>query len=227
MSDSVLLLYHGSETIIEKPVFGYGNSRNDYGKGFYCTEDPELAKEWACKNNSPSYANKYSLDTGGLNILDLNNRRYCVLEWITVLVENRTFELDSVTARRAKEYLVSNFHLNLESVDIMKGWRADDSYFSFASGFLENTVDIDTLRWAMRLGNLGNQVVIRSKRAFDRLNFEGYESADNMIYYPLQQKRDAEARRLYRERAGSMDDDSIILADLVRGTVSKDDTRLQ
>lgn len=109
----------------------------------------------------------------------------------------------------------------------MKGWRADDSYFSFASGFLENTVDFDTLRWAMGLGNLGNQVVIRSKRAFDRLNFEGYESADNMTYYPLQQKRDAEARRLYRERAGSMDDDSIILADLVRGTVSKDDTRLQ
>ena len=38
-----MIIYHGSEKIIEKPVFGKGNLRNDYGKGFYCTESEELA----------------------------------------------------------------------------------------------------------------------------------------------------------------------------------------
>ena len=29
-------IYHGSEKIIQKPVFGFGNKYNDYGLGFYC-----------------------------------------------------------------------------------------------------------------------------------------------------------------------------------------------
>ena len=33
-----MILYHGSDHIIEKPVFGEGKSYNDYGRGFYCTE---------------------------------------------------------------------------------------------------------------------------------------------------------------------------------------------
>ena len=42
---SEITLYHGSADIIERPEFGKGNSRNDYGLGFYCTREIELAKE--------------------------------------------------------------------------------------------------------------------------------------------------------------------------------------
>jgi hypothetical protein len=38
-----ITLFHGSDHIIEKPVFGEGKSYNDYGRGFYCTEHVELA----------------------------------------------------------------------------------------------------------------------------------------------------------------------------------------
>ena len=31
-------IYHGSDKIIEKPLFGHGKTYNDYGLGFYCTE---------------------------------------------------------------------------------------------------------------------------------------------------------------------------------------------
>ena len=41
----ILKLYHGSEFIVEKPEFGKGARHNDYGRGFYCTENPELARE--------------------------------------------------------------------------------------------------------------------------------------------------------------------------------------
>ena len=56
---SKLILYHGSPKVIEQPRFGFGNPKNDYGLGFYCTESPELAKEWACSVETDGYANKY------------------------------------------------------------------------------------------------------------------------------------------------------------------------
>ena len=40
-------LFHGSDHIIETPIYGVGKKHNDYGQGFYCTEDIALAKEWA------------------------------------------------------------------------------------------------------------------------------------------------------------------------------------
>ena len=41
-----MIIYHGSENVITKPIFGAGNPKNDYGRGFYCTEDKELSKEY-------------------------------------------------------------------------------------------------------------------------------------------------------------------------------------
>ena len=41
----VIDIYHGSPNLIERPVFGEGKVHNDYGRGFYCTEHAELAKE--------------------------------------------------------------------------------------------------------------------------------------------------------------------------------------
>ena len=64
---------HGSNNIIEKPIYGYGKTYNDYGLGFYCTENIELAHEWAVSELSKGYANCYELDVTNLKILNLNN----------------------------------------------------------------------------------------------------------------------------------------------------------
>lgn len=42
-----LILYHGTPNKEVVPVYGGGNDRHDYGRGFYLTESIELAKEWA------------------------------------------------------------------------------------------------------------------------------------------------------------------------------------
>ena len=42
-----MTLYHGSPTIVRKPLFGFGKPYNDYGQGFYCTKSLDLAKEWS------------------------------------------------------------------------------------------------------------------------------------------------------------------------------------
>ncbi len=38
-----ITLYHGSKKIIEKSIYGVGNKRNDYGLGFYCTQDLDFS----------------------------------------------------------------------------------------------------------------------------------------------------------------------------------------
>ena len=65
-----VVIYHGSISIIEKPIFGYGKPYNDYGMGFYCTESLDLAKEWAVSEGKNGYANKYKLDLTGLKTGD-------------------------------------------------------------------------------------------------------------------------------------------------------------
>ena len=55
-------LYHGSKDIIKVPIYGKGKLYNDYGLGFYCTEDLDLAMEWAVDLDRNGYANQYEID---------------------------------------------------------------------------------------------------------------------------------------------------------------------
>jgi hypothetical protein len=63
-----MTIYHGSKKIIKSPVFGAGNPNNDYGTGFYCTEDEDLAKEWSVSLGQDGYANQYELDVTGVDV---------------------------------------------------------------------------------------------------------------------------------------------------------------
>lgn len=99
-----LILYHGSTNIVKQPKFGYGNSHNDYGLGFYCTEESELAKEWACSEESDGYTNQYEFATEGLSVLSLTEGEYNILHWLAVLLENRKFHVSVAVASQAKQY---------------------------------------------------------------------------------------------------------------------------
>ena len=112
-------LYHGSKGIIEKPVFGYGKPYNDYGIGFYCTDQLAMAKEWAVRPGQDGYASCYELDDEGLSILNLNGARYTILHWLAILLQHRTFEISSALALEAKEYLGDVFLPDYETKDIM------------------------------------------------------------------------------------------------------------
>lgn len=104
--DKKITLFHGSEKIVETPVFGEGKKNNDFGLGFYCTESEALAKEWAVSSLRDGFSNRYTLDTEYLNILNLNSSEYTILNWIAVLVEHRLFSIKTPVAHRAKRYLL-------------------------------------------------------------------------------------------------------------------------
>ena len=223
------IIYHGSHNIIETPTFGVGSPNNDYGLGFYCTEYIDLAKEWACDQLSGGYANKYSIDMTGLKILNLNAKEYSIIHWVSVLLKNRKVTLNTDIEREGMYYILDNFPVDTESSDVIIGYRANDSYFSYARDFLSNAITVKRLTQVMRLGNLGNQIVIKSKLAFSRLKFLGYETAPQEIHYPLRKKRDELARSAYlSDRKGSiLSSDSLLLVDIIRGGINPNDPRLQ
>ena len=190
-------LFHGSPSIIEKPQFGYGKVYNEYGLGFYWTDSLEMAKEWGVAQNRNGYANRYELDCEGLKILDLNGPSFNILHWLAVLLENREFDVPSGLALEAKEYILNTFRVDYQSQDAIIGYRADDSYFSFAQDFINGTISYRQLNNAMHLGKLGQQFVLKSKQAFDRIQFLGYEVAEHDEWYAKKMLRDRSARREY------------------------------
>lgn len=223
-----LLLYHGSSNIIEKPQFGAGNPRNDYGLGFYCTESKELAKEWACSAETDGYANQYEFELSGLSVLSLNDGAYSILHWLAILLENRTFRVNAAVAASAKQYLLDNFLPDYKKYDVIKGYRADDSYFSFANAFLNNTISLAQLEKTMRLGKLGEQVVVVSEQAFASLSFVGTEYAQKEIYYPKKLARDTAAREaFFKEREAGAVLTGTYMLDILREEWKPDDKRLQ
>jgi hypothetical protein len=220
-----MIIYHGSKNIISKPCFGIGNPKNDYGLGFYCTENIELAKEWACTSNIQNgYANIYELDIRNLKILDLRDYKYSILNWLAILLKHRTFDCNNSIAEKSTEYLIDNFYIDVESYDVVIGYRADDSYFSFAKDFINNTINLNQLSRAMKLGNLGIQIVLKSENAIAKIKFISYETAISKEYYIKRLVRDQKARLKYFNDCRLNDDvEGLFMIDIVRKGLKNND----
>ncbi|MBO4903361.1 MAG: DUF3990 domain-containing protein [Lachnospiraceae bacterium] len=221
-------LYHGSAVIVRKPSYGTGKPYNDYGRGFYCTEDIDRAREWAVDKERDGYVNCYEIDFTGLNLLDLNSDDYCILHWITLLLQNRRIELESPLATEAYHYLCSRYSLDMSGVDAVKGYRADDSYFSYAQNFVNGQMSVPQLAKALKLGQLGQQIMIRSRKAFGALSFVSSESVCASEWYLQKKFRDSAAREAYRKmnktdyRRGEL-----YMMHIIDEEVGPDDPRLQ
>lgn len=215
--------------MIERPRLGLGREHNDFGRGFYCTEDLDLAKEWAATHDRDGVANRYELDTSDLTVLRLDDPRWCVLHWISVLVRHRIFRVRNPIAARGFRNLSDRFPVVVEGYDLVIGWRADDSYFDYAEAFLNNAITVQQLAAAMRLGNLGLQVVLKSERAFapERLRFAGSETADRTVYAVRRESRNDAARERYERLLLELDAKGLYLSDVIREDIRDGDERLR
>ena len=165
------------------------------------------------------------MDTEHLNILNLNSPAYTILNWMAVLVDHRLFSIKTPVARRAKQYLIEHFSVNVNAYDLITGYRADDSYFDYAEAFLNNAITVEQLSCAMQLGKLGEQIVIKSKFAFSKIKYEGFEVAEKDMYYVLRKARDDEANQTYLDILEE-ESDGLYIQDIIRGGVSNDDPRI-
>ena len=121
--------------------------------------------------------------------------------------------------------MTDNFSVNVNAFDLIIGYRADDSYFDYAESFLNNGISVEQLAYAMRLGMLGEQIVVKSKFAFSRLKYESFEVAAKDQYYILRKSRDNGANQLYLEMLEE-EKDGLYIQDIMRGGIKNDDPRI-
>ena len=221
-----ITIYHGSEKVIDNPIWGYGREDNDYGQGFYCTEDPELAKEWAAVTEKGGFLNTYSLTTDRLKTLRLQAPEYNMLNWMALLLYNRKIRYSSPIEKRGADYIIKNFLPDTDSTDIIIGYRADDSYFSFSRAFLSNTITLQQLSYAMKYGDLGEQIVLVSKRAFDNIKFIDASPVNGEIYCPKRKIRDNNARESYQKLLEQESQNGIYLNEIIRKGINDEQLRI-
>ena len=195
-----IILFHGSPDKIIKPVFGRGEDKHDYGKGFYLTESIELASEWAvCRpNDLNGWVHKYELETEGLKILDFQGES--VLTWLAELMKHRD-AADSKRYRMLAQKFIARYGIDTEEYDVIKGWRANASYFYIAKAFVRDEIDLDILEELLSLGGLGIQYCIKSEKAYSQLH-EIQEALISVEYDVFNQKyneRDVQGRERMRE----------------------------
>ena len=226
---SKIILLHGTDHIIEVPDINIGNEHNDYGKGFYCTKAEEMAKEWACKQNTDGFVNSYELNTDGLKILDLTDGQHTVLNWIAILLKYRTFILSSEIAIDARDFIIEHYSVNIGDYDVVVGYRADDSYFQYAESFVSNGLPLRSLNKALRLGKLGEQTVLVSQKAFDQIKFIDAAPVSKDEYYPKFIDRDSSARKAFKQeiKKSKVYRDDIFVLDILREEMQNNDPRIQ
>lgn len=199
-----ITLFHGTPDKIVKPSYGKGEDKHDYGRGFYLTEDPNLAKEWAvCRpNETNGFVHQYEFDTDGLKILDFQDKG--VLAWLAELMKHRD-AADSKRYRMLAKKFIEKYGVNTEEYDVIKGWRANASYFYIAKEFVKDNIDIDILEELLSLGGLGIQYCIKSELAYSKLNEVegGLLTVQYAEFNEKYNQRDITARQKMRELVDS------------------------
>lgn len=199
-----IILYHGSPNKVVVPQFGFGEGKHDYGKGFYLTDNIELAKEWAvCRPDEMNgWVHKYELETDDLKILDF--QKHNILSWLAELMKHRD-AADSKRYRMLAKKFIAKYGVDTGRYDVIKGWRANASYFYIAKEFVRDNIDMDILEELLSLGGLGIQYCIKSELAYSKLTEveDGLISVDYSEFNEKYNERDIIARKRMRELVDS------------------------
>ena len=159
----------------------------DFGPGVYLTGDKGLACSWACTQMNTENENDdipemlrngalhtYRLNLEGLKILDLSSDEHSLLEYIAVILYNRTFfsENKTIVNKKGVEYILENYlPEDIDTYDVICGPRADSLYSLTFDDFITNQIGINQLRELIPLGNLGEQIVLVSKESLSHIEY--------------------------------------------------------
>lgn len=223
--ENVITLYHGSPNKVVTPTYRLGEDKHDYGRGFYLTPEAELAKEWAISTHPQrgGWLHTYTLDCSDLKILDFESfSKNKALYWVAELLRHR--EPDEFSRDRNydvyRKYLLKQFDVDSEKYDVVRGWRADDSYFKIVTRFLSDGLAVPLLEEALRLGTLGVQYCCRSQAAFEALEPCGEAVSVGAKYAQLYVDRDSAGRAAFQELcdspANSVLSDRVVLSTLIK-----------
>ena len=190
-----MIFYHGSAVKSFVPTFGLGKAQHDYGPGFYLTESLELAREWAVAANplADGWVHAYELDLTDLRVLDFSELG--PLPWLAELMKHRDGDSGRYYRENAPKF-IARYGVDISGYDVVRGWRADASYFYICKSFVRNNIGVEFLSELLTLGDFGIQYFVQSRKAFSALHEldDALEKVSAADYYDRYNRRDSAAR---------------------------------
>ena len=155
-----MLLYHGSDIIVEKPRIISSNRTLDFGVGFYTTTNKTQAIDFSYKVMRRRGSTLQSVSVYDFNI-DQAKDSLSVLEFKSADEE----WLDFVSANRMGKAIVAKH-------DIVIGAVANDTIYRVFGLYENGLIDKETALKQLKIQKLYDQVVFCTEEALQYLRFD-------------------------------------------------------
>ncbi|WP_308779669.1 DUF3990 domain-containing protein [uncultured Clostridium sp.] len=162
-----MILYHGSNMIIEEPKIIKSNRALDFGVGFYSTTFKEQAEKWAIRK-----CTNYDGDIEGKPIVSIYE-----LDMKLASEKFKVYQYEGVTKEWLEFILNNRKDINSKSpYDITIGEVADDQVFATINLLSRGWIEIDTAIKRLKFKSPNNQVCISNQNVIEKcLKFIGME----------------------------------------------------
>lgn len=158
-----MILYHGSNVIVDQPKLIRQNRYLDFGFGFYTTTNREQAVNFAQK-----VTDRRKMGEATLNIYSVNEA--VAFQECKVLQFDSPDEawLDFVAANRQGTY-------QGEKYDLIYGAVANDVVYRTIALYMTGVLDKEQTLSSLKIRKLFNQLVFATEKSLQYLKFEGRE----------------------------------------------------
>ena len=162
-----MILYHGSNVIVDQPKLIRQNRYLDFGFGFYTTTNREQAVNFAQK-----VTDRRKMGEATLNIYSVNEA--VAFQECKVLQFDSPDEawLDFVAANRQGTY-------QGEKYDLIYGAVANDDVYRTIALYMTGVLDKEQTLSSLKIRKLFNQLVFATEKSLQYLKFEGRELVDD------------------------------------------------
>ncbi|AUN05185.1 DUF3990 domain-containing protein [Clostridium botulinum] len=159
-----MILYHGSNVIVEDPKIIKATRTLDFGYGFYTTTSYDQALKWA-----KIKSRRENVEKGIISIYEIED---------TIFQEDRlNIKVFNGASKSWLEFVLDN-RMNegyTHNYDIVKGSVADDRVYACLNAFENKFMDFDTAIKELRTYKLNDQISFHTKESLKYLNFIRYE----------------------------------------------------
>lgn len=158
-----MILYHGSNVIVDQPKLIRQNRYLDFGFGFYTITNREQAVNFAQK-----VTDRRKMGEATLNIYSVNEA--VAFQECKVLQFDSPDEawLDFVAANRQGTY-------QGEKYDLIYGAVANDDVYRTIALYMTGVLDKEQTLSSLKIRKLFNQLVFATEKSLQYLKFEGRE----------------------------------------------------
>ncbi len=155
-----MILYHGSNVTVEKPLLIKQNRYLDFGFGFYTTLNKDQAKDFARK-----VTDKRKEGTPCLNIYEIDeNIIFNECKLLEFEGPNEKW-LDFVSENRQGTY-------SGEEYDLIYGAVANDDVYTTITLYMSGVLSKEQTIEALKIRKLYNQLVFKTEKSLQYLHFQ-------------------------------------------------------